>query len=530
MAGLNSPTGAHAVVAALVDEGVTDVFGIPGTHNIEIYRHLAGSGIGHVTPRHEQGGGYAADAYARVTGGPGVVIATTGPGVTNTVTAAATAYADSIPMLIISPGMPDRVVGRDIGWLHEMKDQQGHLEAVVDYSTRVTSAADAYRAIRGAFARWRTERPRPVHVEVPVDLLDGTYDPAQLDRLEPSASGPAGAGGDVAAAAASLEVDRPVMVVGGGARHATEEVREIAERLGSPVVTTVNGKGVLPESHPLSLGASVRLDTAHEVISQASALLVVGTVLGDAELWGQTVKASGPVVRIDRQSGQLHKNLPADHPLHADAADALRALLERLPGRDDGGWTASELDDVRERCRQDALRDGAAFDPYHAILRSELEQDAVICGDSAQISYFGTAHMWPSERPGQFPYPATFATLGYAIPAAVGASVAAPCRQVVALAGDGGTMFTVQEFATAVDLGLSLPVIIYNNHGFEEIRAEMISREVPTLGVAVRSPDFPELGRALGGYGTRVESPDGLAAALRVALAADLPTMIEIQR
>lgn len=529
MAGLNPPTGAHAVVAALVDENVADVFGIPGTHNIEIYRHLADSGINHVTPRHEQGGGYAADAYARVTGRPGVVIATTGPGVTNTITAAATAYADSIPMLILSPGMPDRVVGRDLGWLHEMKDQQGHVDAVVDYSTRVTSATQAYRAIRAAFARWRTERPRPIHVEVPVDLLDGAYDPAELDRLDPRAAGPSATDGDVAAAAASLDVDRPVMIVGGGARHATEEVRGIAERLGSPVVTTVNGKGVLPESHPLSLGASVRLDTAHEVISRASALLVVGTALGDAELWGQTVKASGPVVRIDRHPGQLHKNLAADHPLHADAAVGLRALMERLSRHGDAGWTPSEIDDARERCRQDFLRDGAAFEPYHAILRSELEQDAVICGDSAQISYFGTAHMWPSERPGQFPYPATFATLGYAIPAAVGAAVAAPGRQVVALAGDGGTMFTVQEFATAVDLGLSLPVIIYNNHGFEEIRAEMISREVPTLGVAVRSPDFPALGRALGGYGTRVESPDGLAGALRDALGADRPTMIEIR-
>lgn len=527
MAEMNRPSGAHAVVTALLDEGVTDVFGIPGTHNIEIYRHVAESGINHVTPRHEQGGGYAADAYARVTGSAGVVIATTGPGVTNTVTAAATAYADSIPMLVISPGMPESVLGRDIGWLHEMKDQQGHLDAVVDRSVRVSSAAAAYDAVREVFARWRTERPRPVHIEVPVNILDGGYDPTELDRSTRPPAARKAPDADIAKAAAALDVDKPLLIVGGGATRASEEVRQVAEHLQAPVVTTVNGKGVLPESHPLSLGASIRLDAAQDAITKASALLVVGAVLGDAELWGQTVKASGPVVRIDRQAAQLQKNLAVDHPLHEDAADALRALLGRL-SRPDAGWTEAEIGDVRERCRQDALRDGAAFAPYHEVLRAELRQDAVICGDSAQLSYFGTAHMWPAERPGQFPYPATFATLGYAIPAAVGAAVAAPERQVVAFAGDGGSMFTVQEFATAVDLRRSLPVIIYNNGGFEEIRADMISRGVPPLGVAVRSPDFPALGKALGGYGVRVESADGLADALRDALAADAPTMIEI--
>src|SRR5699024_9119233 len=157
-------------------------------------------------------------------------------------------------------------------------------------------------------------------------------------------------------------------------------------------------------------------------------------------------------------------------------------------------WTEAEMAGLRASCREEALKSGSAFAPYHDVLREELRADAIICGDSAQVSYAGTATMWPAELPGQFPYPTTFATLGYAVPAAVGAALAAPDRQVAVVAGDGGTMFTVQEFATAVDLHLPIPVIIYNNGGFEEIRAGMVDRSVTPLGVDVRSPGFALLG------------------------------------
>jgi thiamine pyrophosphate-dependent acetolactate synthase large subunit-like protein len=178
-----NPTGGHAIVRALQENGVTDAFGIPGTHNLEIYRHLHGSGIRHVTPRHEQGGGYAADAYARVAGRPAAVITTTGPGLTNVTTAAATAYADSIPVLLVSPGMPRGLERRDVGWLHEMKDQHAHLDAVVDRSIRVQSAAEGYAAVHETFRRWATRRPRPVHIEVPVDVLESPYDTADLPAV-----------------------------------------------------------------------------------------------------------------------------------------------------------------------------------------------------------------------------------------------------------------------------------------------------------------------------------------------------------
>lgn len=525
-------SGGHAVVRALQENGVELAFGIPGTHNLEIYRHLHDSGIRHVTPRHEQGGGYAADAYARVSGRPGVLVTTTGPGVLNAVAALATAYADSIPMLVVAPGVPRGLERRDIGWLHEMRDQQAALAGVVDRSVRVESAADAYAVVHDAFASWRDSRPRPVYLEVPSDVLEEPYDPETLSPPARTATAPAPAADQVRQAAEVLAGAGAVVVVaGGGARRATEQVRLVAERLHAPVITTVNGKGVLPETHPLSLGASIRLDAAQQVIGEAEALLVVGTALGDDELWGSTLSARGPVVRVDIDAHQHDKNLPATHPLHGDAAVTLDALLGALP---DAGPTAGSgalgdrAGELRARCDADADKQGAPFAAFHAALRDVLPADTIVAGDSAQVSYFGTAHQWPSQRPGQFVYPAGFATLGYGIPGGIGAALAAPGTLVVVVAGDGGTMFTVQEFATAVDLGLPLPVVVFNNGGFQEIREGMEHGGIPPMAVDVRSPDFALLGKAFGGEGCRAENPDQLAAAVTAALGRPVPTLIEV--
>lgn len=526
-----STSGGFAVVQALQENGVELVFGIPGTHNLEIYRHLQTSGIRHVTPRHEQGGGYAADAYARVSGRPGVLITTTGPGLTNAITAAATAYADSIPMLLISPGMPRDMERRDMGWLHEMKDQQAHLDAAVDRSVRVASATEAYNAIHEAFARWRVGRPRPVHIEVPYDVLGESFDEPNaasltsggLELTTPSpASEALGAAAETLAGARSV-----VMIVGGGARRAPDEVRQTAERLNAPVITTVNGKGVLPETHPLSLGASIRLAAAKRIVSEASAVLVVGSVLGDDELWGEALTVNGPVVRIDIDERQLHKNLQASHALHGDAGTTLRGLVDALPSEVTGNLGA-RAEELRAQCDEAAAQEGAPFAPYHAALRSSLPSNTIFAGDSAQVSYFGTAHQWPSLEPGQFVYPAGFATLGYGIPGGIGAALGAPGTPVVVVAGDGGTMFTIQEFATAVDLRLGLPVVIFNNGGFQEIREGMENAGIAPMAVDVRSPDFPLLGQALGGEGTRVHGPHDLARAVTDALTRSVPTLIEV--
>jgi thiamine pyrophosphate-dependent acetolactate synthase large subunit-like protein len=211
-------TGGEAVVRALQAHGVELVFGIPGTHTLPMHRHLAACGIRHVTPRHEQGGGYAADAYARVSGRPGVVLATSGPGVINAATAAATAYADSVPVLIVSPAMPTDVHGRDTGHLHEGKDQGAAMDALVAWSRRAATPAEAAAAIDDAFAHFAAGRPRPVHVEVPVDVLEAT---GEVRRAAPEPSATALDEAAIERAAALLaRAERPALVLGGGARGA----------------------------------------------------------------------------------------------------------------------------------------------------------------------------------------------------------------------------------------------------------------------------------------------------------------------
>lgn len=192
------------------------------------------------------------------------------------------------------------------------------------------------------------------------------------------------------------------------------------------------------------------------------------------------------------------------------------------------GRGRSHAPGLRSRLDEEALREGGPYAAYHDELRRALPAETIVAGDSAQVSYFGTAHQWTCLRPGQFLYPAGFATLGYGIPAGIGAALAAPDTPVVVLCGDGGVMFTIQEFATAVDLRLRLPVVVFNNNGFQEIRQEMADRGFPPIAVDVRSPDFPLLGQALGGHGCRVEGAPALADAVREALGRDTPTLIEV--
>lgn len=522
-------SGGYAVVQGLRDSGVDLVFGIPGTHNLEIYRYLAGSGIRHVAPRHEQGGGYAADGYARATGKPGVLITTSGPGLTNACTAAATAYADSIPLLLISPGMPRGLERADVGWLHEMKDQHGHLDTLVERSLRVESAHDAYAAIRDTFAAWPNRRPRPVHVEIPVDVLEAPM-PAPLDiRTGPRPEAPTPVPADLDRAAALLTTANDVVVIaGGGTRHATRALRRLVEALGAAVLTTVNGKGVLPETHPLSLGAAIRLPEAQRIAEKADALLVVGTELGDSDLWGGTITPTGAVVRIDIDPAQLQKNLSAGVALCGDAADVLTALTERIASGASAAASSRSAETARTELAAAALREGAQWLPFHEALTAALPDEVVVAGDSAQVSYFGTVHQWPMPTPGRFLYPTGYATLGYGLPAAIGAKLGCPDWPVLALVGDGGTAFTIQELLTAVDLRLPIPVVVMNNQGYGEIRDEMRARGIDPLAVDVRAPDFPALAEACGAYGTRADSPAELAEKVRAALTCDLPTVIEV--
>ena len=526
----NYRNGGAAVVETLAAHGVDAIFGIPGTHNLELYRHLPAAGIRAVTPRHEQGAGYAADGYARISGRPGVLVTTSGPGITNAITALATSYADSVPTLAISPGPPRGRAGGDLGWLHEVKDQQAALDAVCRASIRVESADDIPEVVADVFAGFATGRPRPVHLEVPVDVLEAEWHrrPAPVRALPGPARPQPARVEELAAALARAR--RPILVAGGGARVAAEQVRGLAD-LGVPVLTTVNGKGILDETHPAALGAGVRLAAAHRVLNHADVLLVVGSELGDSDLWGGTVEPGRAgerlVVRVDVDPAQLHKNVAADLPLLGDAATVLGELVAVL--RDTGFVRRTSCAPERAQIRAEAERDAGPWGPIQRSLAAALPADTVVAGDSSQVTYYGTVHHWDFTPANRLLYPTGYATLGYGLPAAVGAKIAAPDRPVVALFGDGAAMFSIQELVTATALRLPLPVVVVDNGGYAEIREEMVARGIAPQAVDLHRPDFPALARAMGAHGTSAASVDELGELAAATLKADRPTLIHHQ-
>lgn len=512
---MSTTTGGHALVRALARHGVDTVFGIPGTHNLEIYAALAHHGIRHVGTRHEQGAGYAADGYARVTGRPGVAVVTTGPATLNAAAAIGQAYSDSIPVLLVSPGLPLNHPAGGNGFLHETKDQSRAMDAVAAYSHRVTGVEEIPSAVARAFATMTSGRPRPVHLEIPLDLLE-TH--AQVQDLAPlNARETTPREQELEHAARMLNDARaPMIIAGGGAQRAN--VRAIAERLQAPFVTTANGKGA---DHPLSLGAGLHLDAVRALAEEADVVLVVGSELAPSDLWYGPLPLDGKVIRLDVDPRQLHTNATAEVCLLGDAQATLDLLLPRLaqavPNERAARW--------RARKDAEAAREGQRWLWIARAMEAALGPDGITAGDSTMACYYGTL----ATTHGRLLYPTGFGTLGYGLPAAIGAKVGAPERRIAALLGDGGVMFTVAELATAAQLGLALPVVVVDNGGYGEIGAEMAARKDPVHAVALQSPDFPMLARSLGAYGVRADDPDRLASALEQAFEADRPTLIHIK-
>ena len=337
--------GGAAIVAALRANGVRTAFGIPGTHNLEIYRHLAQSGIEHVLCRHEQGAAYAADGYARSGGGIAAVIVTSGPGLLNAAAGIANAHADRVPMIVVAPVIDRGRERRDVGWMHEVKDQRAALDAIAGWSETAASAQDAADLVDRAFMEWRAGQTRPVVINVPHDVL---VDTAIVTPSEPlPAPLPGAPAREVLDAAHGIlgSARAPIVVVGGGCVRVPDEVRRFLELLGAPVIATGRGKGVLPDGHPLSVGAAIGTSHARTAIERADAVLLIGTELSEAELLDEPLRPTGSVIRVDRELSQLHKGVRATLPVLADAGRFATAMAEL------DGWGRSDAPRVQ------ALRD-----------------------------------------------------------------------------------------------------------------------------------------------------------------------------
>lgn len=531
----------EVLVKLLEGYGVEQVFGIPGVHTVELYRGLARSSIRHVTPRHEQGAGFMADGYARVSGKPGVCFIITGPGMTNITTAMGQAYADSIPMLVISSVQSRSQLGGGRGKLHELPNQSALVAGVAAFSHTLMSAAELPAVLARAFALFQAGRPRPVHIEIPLDVLVENAD-ALLGNLPVNIHRAGAAPGAVAQMAAMLATARrPLILAGGGAIDAAQPLTELAERLGAPVALTINAKGLLPSRHPLLIGSTQSLVATRALVAEADVVLAIGTELAETDYditFAGGFEIPGALLRIDIDPDQTVRNYPPRLALVADARAAAQALLAELDSSTlierQADWGPARA----ARLRIELERDRDAPTCAQTLLLDTVVQtlpDAVFVGDSTQPVYTGNL-TFNLERPRRWFNASTgYGTLGYALPAAIGAWLGGKDQgqgrpPVVCLIGDGGLQFTLPELASAVEARTPVIVLLWNNQGYEEIKKYMVNRAIEPVGVDIYTPDFIGVAKALGCVAEAVDDVEHLRAALRAAHDRQGPTMIEIDQ
>jgi acetolactate synthase-1/2/3 large subunit len=505
------------LLESLAAYGVRYIFGIPGVHNVELYRGLDRSAIRHVVARHEQGLGFMADGYARVSGQPGVCFTITGPGVTNIATALAQARADSIPLLVIASVNRRGAAGSGRGFLHELPDQRGFAAQLCAFAHSVLEAAELPEVLARIFARFAAARPGPAFIELPIDLLQSAA--AGLPALAPATIVRPGGVSQSALdeAARRLALARtPLILAGGGALRAAAPLAALAERLSAPVVMTINGRGLLPPAHPLGISFSASLAPVRDLIAASDVVLAVGTELGPTDYDMYAVSELPPppgLIRIDIDAEQMVRNARPELPLLGD----VRVILEALLACDLGPRRVQPAPDRAEPVRRAAA---ATLQPARrrqiALLEAIREQlpQAIMVGDSTQPVYAGNLGFAAAEPGSWFNSATGFGTLGYALPASTGAGLAAPDRPVVCLVGDGGVQFTLGELGVLRDVNAWTLIVIWNNRGYGEIKSFMIEAGIAPAAVDIAPPDFALIAQAYG-YAYRHVAGD---AALRQVL------------
>lgn len=515
----------------LASYGVETVFGIPGVHTVELYRGLADSSIRHVTARHEQSLGFMADGYARVSGKPGVCLVISGPGLTNTLTAMGQAYADSIPMLVISGVNALGKLGSGNGYLHELPNQQGLASQVSAFSHTITRPQELPQVLARAFAVFDGARPRPVHIEIPLDLMSAPADGLPAIVL-PARTVAGGAPQNLLSQAAERlrHARRPLLLVGGGAGRATDDIVTLAQVLDAPVVMTINARGTLPANHPLALSCSPSLPAVRALIADSDVVLAIGTEIGptDYDMYADGGFAiPGQLIRIDIDPQQLFRNCGADMPLQGDAANSVGGLLAALGEERASRQGAARVAAVRHAfLSQLDTQSRTDLALLHQV-RDALPQ-ALWVGDSTRLVYAGNLGFDATAPRSWFNASVGFGALGYGLPAAIGAALAQQGKPVICLAGDGGFQFTLAELGTAVECGARLIVLLLNNSCYGEIKAAMHASGVTPLGVDLHTPDFVTVARAYGWHAELASGHADIVAAVQAASCRSQPTLIEI--
>jgi len=506
--------------------GVDTVFGIPGVHTIELYRGLAGSGIRHITPRHEQGAGFMADGYARASGKPGVCFIISGPGMTNILTAMGQAHADSVPMLVISTVNAHGRMGSGEGWLHELPNQQAMVSGVAAFSRTVHRPEELETVLAQAFAIFDGARPRPVHIELPIDVMLAPAGHLPLPGRIARVSRPAPAPEAVAAAARALSgAKTPVILAGGGAVGAAPALRRLAETLDAPLVMTTNGRGMLPPDHPLGVSLTPSMAATRSLIAGSDVVLAIGTELGptDYDFYEDGgFSIPGLLIRVDLDATQIQRGKTPALSVVSDARLAAEALLASLERHEPAGGAARA---AAAQAGRSGLPLPVRGDLFLLDLIRDTLPDALIVGDSTQLVYAGNTAFAASVPGGYFNSATGYGTLGYGLPAAVGARLAGD-RPVVALSGDGGLQFSLGELASAAEAKVPVVLMLHDNKGYGEIKSCMIAQNVPPLGVDILTPDLATIARACGWQVKTPECISEVPALLRQGIASKGPTML----
>jgi 5-guanidino-2-oxopentanoate decarboxylase len=507
----------EAFVELLESYGVRTIFGIPGVHNVEMYRALPRSKINHILTRHEQGAGFMADGYARATGAPGVCFTITGPGLTNILTPLGQAWSDSSPVFVVSSALDvvDSAQGR--GRLHEMINQHGAAASVTSKAMRAYTSVDVQDAVARAFACFASQRPRPAYLEIPLDLFTEPAGDGWREQALPTR--PQASGVQISQAVQMLKsAKRPFIVLGGGALDAGEAAARIADAVGAPILTTTAGKGAVPQTHAKNWGYRLGYPETQARLQNSDCILAAGTELSETDFWNGSYRLSAPMIRIDLDPDVMSRPHLVTLPILADAAATLTAIAGSFKG-------SAPAHSVPPAFVEDELR--AVLSKTLSVIRDCLPMDTVIASDMTQIAYAAN-EIFPVSKPRTWLHPVGFGTLGFALPAGIGAKFGVGATPVTVLAGDYGLQYTLNELGTAVEHKLPIPVLLWNNTALGQIRDDMVRKGIQPNAVTLKNPDFMMLAKAYGARAERPESLTALAKAIRTALLADGPTLIEM--
>ena len=510
----------------LKNKGVEVIFGIPGVHNQELYRGIEEAGIKHILARHEQGAGFMADGYARATGLPGVAYVITGPGVCNIMTPMGQAYSDSIPMLVISSSLEEIALEPGRGRLHEMKDQRLAAETVCDWSVIAKTEVETYELIDRAFREFQTQRKRPKHIQLPISLLESLSEVDCIevkDKMSPNEI-------EISQSLQFInelfnEFPKILFIFGGGACHCSDLAREVMKKCNAASFSTFAGRGIIKSGNKLNFGSYLSHQSSIAPISEADIVIAVGTSLSECDIWRESLGVNGKFIWVNSDPEAFSSTVGHHQKVICKSEDFLESFCDKIPINYPNKWDIADIANFKIKCEieVDSLRPGIV--PICHALRDCTDENTMFFSDMTQFAYVAK-EVIPMDRPNLWHHPYGFGTLGYALPAAIGGAVGQPNIPVIVIAGDYGFQYTLQELATAVELRLSIPIVLWDNHKLKEIEDSMVSAQIAPNAVKAFNPDFCQLATAYGASSAAPKDISEFKVEVVKAFSRELPTLI----